>query len=261
MCVNGVSMIVCLPSWLITVCCGRYGLYTLFWLLLYGKRLKNTWWQLCKWNKLLLSWRMWQEYPVHICLYRLPSPGLWMVVIKHHIYYQRCKTKNRWRSVDAHFQHGVGSVLLSLFAMKAANTMFLTVCNLLPPRLPKIHDHQLLMLRWPSFSGCGRGVCLFILITKAANTSKINCDVPMSILHDYQYYIWMWPSMRNPKHTTGDRNWRVWPNPAKPADWWVWVRVWTTKSQWVGSRDRTGTEPTCFCGPNLGLWRVTWTSC
>jgi len=42
MCINGVSTIVGLPSWLITVRCGCYGLYTLFWLLLYATRLKNT---------------------------------------------------------------------------------------------------------------------------------------------------------------------------------------------------------------------------
>jgi len=44
---------------------------------------------------------MWLEYPMHICLYRLPDPALWMLLIKHHSYYRRCKTKYHWRSVDA----------------------------------------------------------------------------------------------------------------------------------------------------------------
>jgi len=42
MSVNRLSMIVRLPSWLITVPCGSYCLYISFWLLLYSKRLKNT---------------------------------------------------------------------------------------------------------------------------------------------------------------------------------------------------------------------------
>ena len=65
-------------------------------------------------------------------------------------------TKNGWRSVDAHFHDGVGSVLLSLLCIKAANTLFMTICNLSPPRLPKIHDQELLMLCWRSFSWWGR---------------------------------------------------------------------------------------------------------
>jgi len=38
----------------------------------------------------------------------------------------------------------------------AANTSFITICNLSPPRLPKIHDQELLTLHWLSFWGCGR---------------------------------------------------------------------------------------------------------
>jgi len=79
-----------------------------------------------------------------------------MLVIKRHSYYQRWRTNNCWRSVDAHFQDGVGSVSLSFCVINAANTMFMAVCNLSPQRLPKIHDQQWLTLRWRSFSGCGR---------------------------------------------------------------------------------------------------------
>jgi len=45
-----------------------------------------------------------------------------MAVIKCHIDYRRCKTNNRWRSVDAHFQDGLESVKLTLFNLKAAIT-------------------------------------------------------------------------------------------------------------------------------------------
>jgi len=156
-----VSMIVGLPPWLITARCDHYGLYTSFRLLLYAKRLKNTEWELWKWHKLLLSRRMWREYPGPICLSRLPSPYSWMLVIKRHSYYRRWRTNNRWRSVDAHFQDGVGSVSLSCFVIKAANTMFMAMCNLSPPWLPEIHDQQSLTLRWRSFSGyCRARVCV-----------------------------------------------------------------------------------------------------
>jgi len=63
---------------------------------------------------------------------------------------------NRWHSVETHFQDGAGSVSLSRLTMKAVNTSFMAVCNLLPLRLPRIHEQQSLMLHWRSFSGLGR---------------------------------------------------------------------------------------------------------
>ena len=70
--------------------------------------------------------------------------------------YPRCKTKNRWRSVDAHFQNRAGSVLLSLLHIKAAYTAFMNVWIQLPLRLPKEQDQKSLTGRWLSFSGWGR---------------------------------------------------------------------------------------------------------
>jgi len=70
--------------------------------------------------------------------------------------YPRCKTKNRWRSVDAHFQNGAGSVSLSLLHIKAAYTSFMNVCIQLPLRLPKVQDQKSLTRGWLSFSGWGR---------------------------------------------------------------------------------------------------------
>jgi hypothetical protein len=65
-------------------------------------------------------------------------------------------TKNRWRSVDAHFHDGAGSVSLSVLPIKEANTSFMTICNLSLHRKPKIHDQESLTLRWRSFSWWGR---------------------------------------------------------------------------------------------------------
>ena len=45
-----------------------------------------------------------------------------MFVITQHSYYRRCKTKYRWRSVDAHFQDVVGRLSILVLHIKAANT-------------------------------------------------------------------------------------------------------------------------------------------
>jgi len=53
---------------------------------------------------------------------------------------QKRQEKNWWPSVSTHFQDGEQSVACSPFAIKAANTMFTTVCNLSPSRLLKIYN-------------------------------------------------------------------------------------------------------------------------
>jgi hypothetical protein len=64
--------------------------------------------------------------------------------------------RNRWRSVDAHCHDGAGRFSHSLLPMKVANTMCMTLCNLSPPRLSQIHDHEWWTLHWRSLSWCGR---------------------------------------------------------------------------------------------------------
>jgi hypothetical protein len=65
-------------------------------------------------------------------------------------------TKNRWRLVDAYCHNGAGSVWFSFWPIEAADTMFMTMCNLSSPRFSKIHDQESLTLRWCSFSRWGR---------------------------------------------------------------------------------------------------------
>jgi len=67
----------------------------------------------------------------------------------------RCNTKNRWHSVDAHFQYWAGSVLLLFLTRKAATTAFMNCCIQSPVRLHKIHSETSLTLRWGSFSEWG----------------------------------------------------------------------------------------------------------
>jgi len=79
-----------------------------------------------------------------------------MSVIIRQLHYPRLKTKNCWRSVDAHMQNGAGSVSLFLLRIKAADTSFMNVQIQLPLRLPKVQDQKSSTRRWLSFSGWGR---------------------------------------------------------------------------------------------------------
>ena len=90
-----------------------------------------------------------------VSLYEQPILRFWLRATYRPADYPRYMTKNFWHSVDSHFHDGAGSVVLSLLPVKPANTSFMTIGNLLPPRLSKIHDQESLMLRWRSFGhGC-----------------------------------------------------------------------------------------------------------
>ena len=86
------------------------------------------------------------------CQGRLSLSWLWIAATRSHFNYLTYKTKNRWRSVDAHFQDGAGSLILSFLTWKAANTSFMNGCNQSPLRLPKMRSEKSLTLCWCSFS-------------------------------------------------------------------------------------------------------------
>jgi len=73
-----------------------------------------------------------------------------------HFYYPRCETLNCWRTFDAHFHNGAGSMSLLLLRIKEANTSVMTSCNQCPLWLPRMQDQKSLTLRWRSFSAWGR---------------------------------------------------------------------------------------------------------
>jgi len=73
-----------------------------------------------------------------------------------HLYYQRCKTLNCWRSLDAHFQDGVGSVSHLLSPIKDANTSIMTICNQCLLCVSRMEDLESLTLHWRSFPAWGR---------------------------------------------------------------------------------------------------------
>ena len=74
--------------------------------------------------------------------------------------YRTYRTKNRWRSVDAHFQDGAGSLIPLFLIWKAGNTSFMNGCNQSAVRLHKMHRQKSLMLHGSSFSegGSDRGL-------------------------------------------------------------------------------------------------------
>ena len=65
-------------------------------------------------------------------------------------YYPGCRTRNRWRSVDAHFYHGAICVWLSIFPTKPANTSSLDGCDCAAWWLLNRYDYKSLKLRWHS---------------------------------------------------------------------------------------------------------------
>ena len=58
-----------------------------------------------------------------LCLWRVETLPLCIFPTKSRCYYPTYRTKNGWRSVDAHFQDGAGSVLLSVLHIKVVNAV------------------------------------------------------------------------------------------------------------------------------------------
>jgi len=90
------------------------------------------------------------------CSSKLPICWLWIPVSKWHpnglTTYQ---TKNRWRSIDAHFQNVAVTVSISLLPIKAANTLVMDNSEQLSLQLTYLWHKISLTLRWRSVSECG----------------------------------------------------------------------------------------------------------
>jgi len=67
----------------------------------------------------------------------------------------KINTRNRWRSVDAHFQTGDVTMSQSLLLITAAITLIIDNSEQIASQLTYLQDQQLLMLHWHSFSECG----------------------------------------------------------------------------------------------------------
>ena len=104
---------------------------------------------------------------------------------EHHVYtitdawrfdYQWWKAWNCWHSVDAHSHDGAGHVDLSLFPIKAANTLITNSNNQIASELPESQEQESLMLRWHTYSEWGRECVALSVAWKAS-----------------QYHIYEWP--------------------------------------------------------------------
>jgi len=92
--------------------------------------------------------------------------------------FPRCMTKNRWRSVDAHFHDGAGRVLQSVLQIKAGKNYFITYYNLSEVWFPKMHDQKSLTLHWRSFSSWGReGIAICFAYKGRQNTFMTEYDL------------------------------------------------------------------------------------
>jgi len=84
--------------------------------------------------------------------------------------------KHDWRSIDAHSNDGVESVLLSVFHIKEANTVIMDCNDQIAFELPDLQEQNLMTLCWCTLSEWGRE------------------SVPLSFADEAsQYLIYEWP--------------------------------------------------------------------
>jgi len=87
----------------------------------------------------VLLMRCWRSVDTHFvvqwyqhtryCLYRLPILWLWINAVAQPLDYTRCNTRNRWRSVDAHFQTGAVTMSPSHLQRTAAYMLIMGLCR------------------------------------------------------------------------------------------------------------------------------------
>ena len=114
---------------------------------------------------------MWQlPCRCRFCPERLPIPWLWITASKSLPKQPTYKTKNHWCSVDPHFQQGAATVSLSLFPIKAADTLIMDNSKQIASQITYLHDQKSLTLHWHSFLEWAVTVSLSLLPIKAADT-------------------------------------------------------------------------------------------
>ena len=80
-------------------------------------------------------------------------------------------------------QEAIAGKSLPYLLIEAANHLCMDTCDQVPLRLPKIQDHQLLMLHWRSFSGWGRERLSTCLLYKGCQyIRKWQCSTLVNLL-------------------------------------------------------------------------------
>jgi len=98
---------------------------------------------------LILRMGQWPCYSL-CCLFKLLISRLCISSTKSPFNYRTYKNKNRWCSVDAHFQSVAVILSVSLLPMKAANMLVMHNSEQISAQIPYLQDRKLLMLRWHS---------------------------------------------------------------------------------------------------------------
>jgi len=146
--------------------------------------------------QLILRMRQW----LCCCLFCLQMPPIHRLCItatKLPFNYCTYKTRNCWRSVDAHFQNLAVTVSLSLLPIMAANMMIMHNSKQITTKLPYLQDQKLLRL-------CRRlfyvvvALSLTILPTKAASTTSMGqyCSIAVGLckMQHHKSLIFRWRS-------------------------------------------------------------------
>jgi len=111
----------------------------------------------------------------------MPTHRLCVLTTKLRFYYLTYRTKNRWRSVDAHFQDGAGRVFLTLLSIKDANTLIMCIHYQVAFLLPDLQDQKSWTLRGRSFSRCGRERVVFFFPYKGCQNCYYVYSLPKCI--------------------------------------------------------------------------------
>jgi len=94
-------------------------------------------------------------YRFLFCPWRQPICWLWLPVSKWHPNGLTYTIKNRWCSVDAHFQNVAVTVSISLLPIKAAHILVMDNSDQIGFQLTYLALKISLRLRWRAVSECG----------------------------------------------------------------------------------------------------------
>jgi len=168
----------------------------------------------------------------------------------------------RPKMIDAHFQDGVGSISLSLFTIQMANTLFVTVYNLLPPKLLLIHHQQLLTLHWHSFSGCSCA-CISVLFDHHGGQYIQNIQRRTNVNIWHLTVAYLIATLNNETENAQPEIWTDRSSQSRPNP--CIDRYGSGFAPRTGSRSGCwswyGTQLPCLCDPNPDHWQLTPTRC
>ena len=139
---------------------------------------------------ILIMWQL--PCRCHFCQYRLPIRWLWITASKSLPKQPTYKTKNRWCSIDAHFQHGAVTMSISPLPIEAADTLIMDNSKQIASQTTYLQDQNSLTLRWRSFSGSAVTLLPSLLPIKAADTLVMDNSeqIASQLNHLHDQILW-----------------------------------------------------------------------